>query len=50
MVPTPALGPFQIDAAQQQRQFLMAEHDLGLPAHWCRPTNAAFLQSLGTDS
>src|ERR1019366_4207353 len=47
-VPLPALGVSQIDAPQQQRQFLVAEHDLRFLAGGLRPAEASLLQALGT--
>src|SRR5664279_5475044 len=47
-VPLPALRVSQIDAPQQQRQFLVAEHDLRFLARGFRPVEASLLQALGT--
>src|ERR1019366_4024057 len=46
-VPLPALGVSQIDAPQQQRKFLVTEHDLRFLAGGLRPVEASLLQALG---
>ena len=48
-VPVPAPAVRQIDATQQQRQFLVAEHHPGLSARHRWPPEAALLQPLGAD-
>src|ERR1017187_8740297 len=47
-VPLPSLGTGQINAPQQQRQFLVTEHDLRFLAGGLRPPEASLLQALGT--
>ena len=48
-MPSPALGLRQVDAAEQQHQFLVAENYFRFLARGFRPSEPALFQTLGAD-
>ena len=49
-MPRPALGLYQVDAAEQQRKLLLAENHLRFFARGCWPPEPSLLQTLVTPS